>query len=234
MHNVTIRQHIVDRVVARRGDIHWFTELDPRTSALVIVDMQNTFCLPGAPGEVPEAREIVPAINDLAARMRDLGVPVIWVLHTNSQSDGVSDWEVFFNHVVRNPDVKKRMVDSLAPENQQVWDDLIVEEQDTVIIKNRYSALAHGSSNLERVLRSRGIDTVLVGGTKTNVCCDSTARDAMMLDFKSVMISDCCAASSDDEHLASLETFVQQFGDVMTSEEVMDRMIRRNDAAAAE
>lgn len=234
MHNVTIRQHIVDRVVARRGDIHWFTELDPRTSAFVIVDMQNTFCLPGAPGEVPEAREIVPAINDLAARMRDLGVPVIWVLHTNSQSDGVSDWEVFFNHVVRNPDVKKRMVDSLAPENQQVWDDLIVEEQDTVIIKNRYSALAHGSSNLERVLRSRGIDTVLVGGTKTNVCCDSTARDAMMLDFKSVMISDCCAASSDDEHLASLETFIQQFGDVMTSEEVMDRMIRRNDAAAAE
>ena len=234
MHNVTIRQHIVDRVVARRGDIHWFTEFDPRTSALVIVDMQNTFCLPGAPGEVPEAREIVPAINDLAARMRDLGVPVIWVLHTNSQSDGVSDWEVFFNHVVRNPDVKKRMVDSLAPENQKVWDDLIVEEQDTVIIKNRYSALAHGSSNLERVLRSRGIDTVLVGGTKTNVCCDSTARDAMMLDFKSVMISDCCAASSDDEHLASLETFIQQFGDVMTSEEVMDRMIRRNDAAAAE
>ena len=234
MHNVSIRQHIVDRVVARRGDVHWFTELDPRTSALVIVDMQNTFCLPGAPGEVPEAREIVPAINDLAARMRDLGVPVIWMLHTNSQSDGVSDWEVFFNHVVRNPDVKKRMVDSLAPENQKVWDDLIVEEQDTVIIKNRYSALAHGSSNLERVLRSRGIDTVLVGGTKTNVCCDSTARDAMMLDFKSVMISDCCAASSDDEHLASLETFIQQFGDVMTSEEVMDRMIRRNDAAAAE
>ncbi|MGB0631431.1 MAG: isochorismatase family protein [Alphaproteobacteria bacterium] len=234
MHNVSIRQHIVDRVVARRGDIHWFIELDPRTSALVIVDMQNTFCLPGAPGEVPTARDIVPAINDLAARMRDLGVPVIWVLHTNTQSDGVSDWEVFFNHVVRNPDVKKKMVDSLAPENQKVWDDLIVHEDDTVIIKNRYSALAHGSSNLERVLRSRGIDTILVGGTKTNVCCDSTARDAMMLDFKSVMVSDCCAASSDDEHLASLETFIQQFGDVMTSEEVMDRMIRRNDAAAAE
>lgn len=234
MHNVSIRQHIVDRVVARRGDIHWFTELDPRTSALVIVDMQNTFCLPGAPGEVPTARDIVPAINDLATRMRDLGVPVIWVLHTNTQADGISDWEVFFNHVVRNPDVKKKMVDSLAPENQKVWDDLIVHDDDTVIIKNRYSALAHGSSNLERVLRSRGIDTILVGGTKTNVCCDSTARDAMMLDFKSVMVSDCCAASSDDEHLASLETFIQQFGDVMTSEEVMDRMIRRNDAAAAE
>jgi ureidoacrylate peracid hydrolase len=234
MHDVSIRQHIVDRVVARRGDIHWFAELDPQKSALVIVDMQNTFCLPGAPGEVPTARDIVPAINDLAVRARDLGVPVIWVLHTNTLNNGYSDWEVFFNHVVRNPDIRQRMVESLSPETQKVWDDLVVDPRDTTIIKNRYSAFAHGSSTLERVLRSRGIDTVLVGGTKTNVCCDSTARDAMMLDFKSVMVSDCCAASSDDEHLASLETFIQQFGDVMMSDEVMDRMIRRNDAAAAE
>ena len=234
MHNVSIRQHIVDRVVARRGDIHWFTELDPRKTALVIVDMQNTFCLPGAPGEVPTARDIVPEINDLAAKLRPLGVPVFWILHTNTVNDGISDWEVFFNHVVRNAEIRQRMVESLAPESQKVWDDLVVEDGDVTIIKNRYSAFAHGSSTIERVLRSRGIDTVLVGGTKTNVCCDSTARDAMMLDFKSVMVSDCCAASSDDEHLASLETFIQQFGDVMTSEEVMDRMIRRNDAAAAE
>lgn len=234
MHNVSIRQHIVDRVVARRGDIHWFTELDPRRTALLIIDMQNTFCLPGAPGEVPTARDIVPAINDLAAKLRPLGVPVFWVLHTNTLNDGISDWEVFFNHVVRNSDIRQRMVESLAPESQKVWDDLVVEEGDVTIIKNRYSAFAHGSSTIERVLRSRGIDTVLVGGTKTNVCCDSTARDAMMLDFKSVMVSDCCAASSDDEHLASLETFIQQFGDVMTSDEVMERMIRRNDAAAAE
>lgn len=234
MHKVSIRQHIVDRVVARRGDIHWFTELDPQKSALVIVDMQNTFCLPGAPGEVPTARDIVPAINDLTARVRDLGVPVIWVLHTNTLNGGYSDWEVFFNHVVRNPDIRQRMVESLSPETQKVWDELVVEPGDITIIKNRYSAFAHGASTLERVLRNRGIDTVLVGGTKTNVCCDSTARDAMMLDFKSVMVSDCCAASSDEEHLASLETFIQQFGDVMTADEVMDRMIRRNDAAAAE
>ncbi|MGQ0652702.1 MAG: isochorismatase family protein [Betaproteobacteria bacterium] len=50
------------------------------------------------------------------------------------------------------------------------------------------------------------------------MCCDSTARDAMMLDFKAVLLSDCCAALSDDEHLASLETFIQQFGDVMSAE----------------
>ena len=57
-----------------------------------------------------------------------------------------------------------------------------------------------GSSSLERLLRSLDIDTVLVAGTNTNVCCEATARDAMMLDFKVVMVSDCCAALSDDEH----------------------------------
>ena len=230
MHNVSIRPHIVDRVVARRGDIHWFNEIDPRKTALLIIDMQNTFCMPGAPGEVPTARDIVPEINGLSEKLRQLGVPIFWILHTNTLNDGISDWEVFFNHVVRNTEIRQRMVESLAPESQKVWDDLIVEDGDVTIIKNRYSAFAHGSSTLERVLRSRGIDTVLIGGTKTNVCCDSTARDAMMLDFKSIMVSDCCAASSDDEHLASLETFIQQFGDVMTSEEVMARVIRRNDA----
>ena len=81
---------------------------------------------------------------------------------------------------------------------------------------------------------SQGIDTIPVGGAKTNVRCDPTTRNAMMLDFKSVMVSDCCATPSDDEHLASLETFIQQCGHVMTSDDVMDRMLGRNDTAVAE
>ena len=224
MHQVSIRQHIIDRGVARWGDGHWCTELDPKKTALLVIDMQNTFCRPGAPGEVATSRDIVPAINDFAASLRTLGVPVFWVLHANNHIDGRSDWEVFFSHVVRNDEVRTAMVESLAPETQKVWEELTVEPGDTVLFKNRYSALAHGASTLERTLRSLGIDTVMVAGTKTNVCCDSTARDAMMLDFKSVMVSDCCAALSDDEHLAALETFIQQFGDVMTSEEAMARL----------
>jgi len=224
MHKVSIRKHIVDRVMARRGDLHWFTRLDPAKTALLVIDMQNTFCMPGAPGEVPLARAIAPNINRLASRLRALAVPVIWIVHANSVQAGRSDWEVFFNHVVRNPEVRRRMAQSLAPERQRVWDELAVEAGDITLVKNRYSALAHGASPLERVLRNLGVDTVLVAGTKTNVCCDSTARDAMMLDFKSVMLSDCCAALSDEEHLASLETFIQQFGDVMTADEALERL----------
>jgi len=225
MHDVRIRQEIIDRVVARRGRLHWFDTLDPARTALVVIDMQNTFCQPGAPAEVPVSRAIVPAINRLSRALRTRGVPVIWVLHANTHRGGRSDWEVFFNHVVADQ-VRTRTIESLAPGRQAVWEELETAPEDVTVIKNRYSALISGSSSLERVLRNLGIDTLLIAGTKTNVCCEATARDAMMLDFKVVMISDCCAALSDDEHRSALENIIQQFGDVMTSDEALDRLAK--------
>lgn len=220
MHNVTIRQEIIDRVLARRGRLHLFDRLDPLRTALIVIDMQTTFCEPGAPAEVPASRGIVDNINRLSAGLRQLEVPIIWVLHANIRHDDRSDWELFFGHFVAD-DVRTRTIDSLAPGRQTVWQELKVANRDITIVKNRYSALIPGSSTLERVLRNLGIDTVLIVGTKTNVCCEATARDAMMLDFKVVMVSDACAALSDDEHRASLETIIQQFGDVMTVDEVL-------------
>jgi len=223
MHDVQIRQEIIDRVVARRGRVHWFDTLDPARTALVVIDMQNTFCQPGAPAEVPVSRAIVPPINGLSRALRARDIPVIWVLHANTHRAGRSDWEVFFNHVVAD-DLRARTIESLAPGRQAVWEELETAPQDVTIVKNRYSALIAGASTLERVLRNLGIDTLLIAGTKTNVCCEATARDAMMLDFKVVMVSDCCAALSDDEHRATLETIIQQFGDVMTADEVLARL----------
>ncbi|MFN8924171.1 MAG: isochorismatase family protein [Rhodospirillales bacterium] len=220
MHDVRIRQEIIDRVVARRGRLHWFDTLDPARSALVVIDMQNTFCQPGAPAEVPVSRAIVPAINRLSRALRTRGVPVIWVLHANTPRGGRSDWEVFFTHVVA-AQVRTRTIESLAPGRQAVWEELETAPEDVTVIKNRYSALISGSSSLERVLRNLGIDTLLIAGTKTNVCCEATARDAMMLDFKVVMLTDCCAALSDDEHRATLETIIQQFGDVLSGDEAL-------------
>ena len=223
MHKAGIRPHIVDRVMARRGRLHWFDTLDPKRTALVVIDMQATFCEPGSPAEVAPARGIVPAINALSRALRSLGAPVFWVLHANAQIDGKSDWELFFNYVVSG-EMRARTMQSLLPENQSVWRELDTAPGDVTLTKNRYSALIAGSSALEAALRHAGIDTLLIAGTKTNICCESTARDAMMLDFKVVMVSDCCAALSDDEHQAALETFIQQFGDVMTSAEVLVRL----------
>ncbi len=231
MHNVSIRSHIVERVLARRGRIHWFERLEPRRSALLVIDMQATFCQPGGPAEVPLSRAIVPGINWLTKALRELDVPVVWVLHGNRVRNGVSDWEAFFDHVVAAPEMRRRTQESLAADRQQVWPELEVAPQDLKVVKNRYSAFAHGASPLERMLRERGVDTVLIAGTKTNVCCDSTGRDAMMRDLNAVLVSDCCAALSDEEHLAALETFIQQFGDVMTSDEVVARLKGRPAAA---
>jgi ureidoacrylate peracid hydrolase len=226
MHKISVRQEIIDRVLARRGRYHWFEELDPRRTALVVIDMQELFCAPGAPAEVPGSREIVEPINQLTEELRKIGVPVVWCLHANTQSSGRSDWELFFNYIVAD-EVRAKTLESLAPGHQQIWSGLTVGVADTTIIKNRYSALIAGSSGLERLLRSLDVDTLLIAGTKTNICCEATARDAMMLDFKVVMVSDCCAALSDDEHRAALENMIQQFGDVMTGDEVVDRLRRR-------
>jgi ureidoacrylate peracid hydrolase len=67
-------------------------------------------------------------------------------------------------------------------------------------------------------LRSRGLDTVIVTGTVTNVCCESTARDAMMLNFKTIMVTDGNAAMTNEEHAASLIAFYLSFGDIMSTE----------------
>ncbi len=113
---------------------------------------------------------------------------------------------------------------SPGAEGVELWHEIEAHESDTYIEKNRYSCLAPGASQLERVLRSRGIGTLLIAGTKTNICCEATARSAFDMDFKVVMVSDCLAALSPREHQAALENTIQQFGDVMTSSEVEDRL----------
>ena len=220
MHKVAIRQPIVQRVLERRGRLHLFDRLDARRTALLVIDMQNAFVAPGAPVEVPAARAIVPAINRLAAGLRRRGAVVIWVLHEN-RNDG-SDWEAFFGSFISSGDRAKASAALAAgSEMQKAWHELQMSSNDLKVGKNRYSALIPGASDLPKILREKGIDTLLIAGTKTNVCCECTARDAMMLDFKVALLSDCTAALSDEEQLATLENMIQQFGDVLSADEAL-------------
>ncbi|HYG55034.1 MAG TPA: isochorismatase family cysteine hydrolase [Burkholderiales bacterium] len=215
-----IRPEIVARVLARRGRLHLFDRLDSRKTALLVIDMQNAFLAPGAPIEVPAARAIVAPVNRLAQALRQRGVPVIWVMHEN-RGDG-ADWAGFFDVFVSDR-AKAAAALAAGSEMQQLWPELQAAPQDLRVAKNRYSALING--DFQQALRERGIDTLLLAGTKTNVCVESTARDAMMLDFKVVVLSDCTAALSDDEHRATLENIIQQFGDVRTADEVLSLLV---------
>ena len=227
MHRVEIRREIAERVLARRGRLHLFDALDPKRSALVVIDMQNAFVAPGAPIEVPAARAIVAPINRLAAELRRRGVTVIWVTHENRKDGG--DWAGFFDAFVapgRRAEAAAAL--SAGSELQKLFPALVVVPSDVRVTKSRYSPLIAGASSLEAVLTQRGIDTLLIAGTKTNVCCECTARDAMMLDYKVVLLSDCTAALSDDEHRATLENVIQQFGDVLSADEAIKLFDRRS------
>jgi ureidoacrylate peracid hydrolase len=174
---------------------------------------------------VPAARGIVAPINRLAAELRLRGVPVIWLLHENQP--GGRDWDGFFDVFVA-PGKRQQAAAALTKgtELQRLWPELTVEQADLRLAKNRYSPFIAGSSTLPAVLKERRINTLLIAGTKTNVCCECTARDAMMLDFRVVMLSDCTAALSDEEHLGTLENMIQQFGDVRTADEALGLFIR--------
>ena len=217
MHKVSIPQSIVDRVIAKRGREHVFEDIEPSKTALVVVDMQNAFMLPGvAHALCPMAEKIVPNINRLAAAVRATGGRVVWI-KTTFKEDALENWSTYFEMVSSEQGNKRIAALTAGSKGHELWSALAIEPSDLIVEKNRFSAFIQGSSNLADVLRGHGLDTVLITGTVTNVCCESTARDAMMLNFRTIMVSDGNAAVTDEDHNASLSAFYLTFGDVMTT-----------------
>jgi ureidoacrylate peracid hydrolase len=225
MHKIAIAKAQIDRLQMRLGKPHPFDVIDPQQTALVVVDMQNYFVKQGHQSEVPLAREIVPNINRLAAELRRRGGHVVWV--RNGTNDTRESWSNYHDYL-QSPDRAERRLQSMeiGADGYEYWHLNDIRPEDAQITKKRYSAFIQNSSDIERHLRDRGIDTLLITGTATNVCCESTARDAMMLNFKVVMVADGLATHTDEEHNATLSNFYGQFGDVQTVDEVVASLER--------
>ena len=232
MHKIAISAAALDRMTTRMGKLHPFDVIDPRHTALLVIDMQNFFVKPGHQGEVPLAREIVPNINRLAADLRRRGGHVVWV--RNGTADTRESWSNYHDFL-QTPERARRRYDAMeiGADGYEYWHLNDIRPEDAQVAKKRYSAFIHGSSDIERHLRERGIDTLLITGTATNVCCESSARDAMMLNFKVVMVSDGNATHTDDEHNATLSALYGQFADVQTVDEVLQSLERGDKARAA-
>ena len=221
MHKIAIPKSVVDRVIARRGREFVYDNLDPRKTALLVVDMQNAFLLPGvAHSFCPMAQEIVPNINRLAQAMRDSGGTVVWI-KTTFTAETLKSWSTYYDLSKPEQNVKRAEALAAGSKGHELWAALDVRPGDVTVEKKRFSAFIQGSSNLAELLRERGIDTVVVTGTVTGVCCESTARDAMMCNFKTIMVSDGNAAMTDEDHNASLANFYLTFGDVMSTGQVI-------------
>jgi len=223
MHQITIPDHVIDRVLRRQGKRHAHDDVPAKKTALVVVDMQNYFMVEGQPAEVPMSRAIVSNVNRLAEAMRKHGGLVVWIRTMFTEEAAVS--VSHFHEVLLTPERRAKRSISLVEGafGAQLYADLDVRPEDLIVEKTRYSAFIQGASNLEMLLRERGITAVLIAGTTTETCCESTARDAMMLNFRTTMISDATAALNDAEHNGSLVNFCLNFGDIATTDELVTR-----------
>ena len=230
MHKIDIPGWAVARVKSRRGKVHVFDDLVPARTALIVVDMQNCFMLDEiAHGVIPESREIVSNVNRLAAAIRAAGGLVCFTQMVITELS-LQDRSVFHN-MLSTPELRDRRIAALRdPLGHKLYAGLDVRPEDVVVQKTNLSAFIQGSSDMEEILRRRGIDTIVVTGTITNVCCESTARDGSMRNFKAIMVSDANASRTDEEHNAALTGFYITFGDVMSTDEVI-ACVARNAAA---
>ena len=226
MNGLTIPDPVTARVVARCGDPHPHRDLEPRRTALVVVDLQNAF-MDDAIGHAvcPAARDIVPNVNRLAATVRAAGGGVFWIKNTYDDRSAI-EWSTA--QAMLTPQARQRRIEAMSEgsKGHDLWPELDVRPEDEIVRKYRFSAFLPGTSDLPYRLRARGFDTVLITGTVTNVCCESSARDAMMTNFKTVMITDGNAAMTQEEHEASLTAFYLIFGDVMDTDYAIQRLTR--------
>ena len=187
MHKINIPPDIIDRCIRRRGRRYLFNELHPQSTALLVVDMQNCFVLPGLSHvEVPGLAAIAPNINAIAKAMRQVGGHVVWTQHVYTP-----DWSSWHDHFT-NEETRRAIVADTAEGSvgRQIWEGMDILDDEPLVPKTRSSAFAPTASELKTVLDNRGVDTLIITGTLTNVCCESTARDAMFLNYKTLFVAD--------------------------------------------
>ncbi|WP_214324609.1 isochorismatase family cysteine hydrolase [Nonomuraea sediminis] len=197
---------------ARRGRRFAFTDLVPARTALVVIDMVPFFV-----SDSPYCRGIVPNISRIADTLRAASGTVAWVLPAVGERTPVLD-------EFHGPETAEmyRTSGGTGPLPERLWPELVIHPGDVLVEKHAASAFFPGRCLLSSLLDERGVDTVLITGTVTNVCCESSARDAATLGFRVIMVADANAAPRDKEHNATLHTIYRSFGDVRSTTDVLD------------
>jgi ureidoacrylate peracid hydrolase len=212
--------YVIERIMEKRGRLTVFDAFDPRETALLVIDMQRFYV-----GEIPSVLGIIPNINRLAGHLRATGGLVAW-LGMSAGEGGQSRWSIYHDNFF-TPVKGANHRDQLSPGHpgHEFHPDLDIRADDAIVYKSRFSAFVRGASNIESVLESRGIRNLIMTGTATNMCCESNARDAMMLDYRVVMVADANGARYEEDHIAGLTSFYQSFGDVRNTDEVIDQLL---------
>jgi len=221
VHKIELSAEVVKMILAQRGTLHPHRRLDLARTAHIIVDLQNGFMEPGAPVEVPCAREIVPNVNRISAAIRAQGGRNVFLRMTVDSASRAS-WSNWFAHL-QSRESGTALTQAFARNAHywQLWPTLEVRDGDELVDKFRFGAFVPGASSLHEILQRHGIDTLIISGTLSNCCCESTARDAMQMNYKILFVSDANAALTDAAHNATLENMAFLFGDVLSTDELL-------------
>jgi nicotinamidase-related amidase len=211
-HDSTLPQWAVDKMTRRRGRRHAFENLVARQTALVVIDLMQTYVV-----STPCAAAIIGPINRLASMMREVGGTVAWVYPS-----AVSQIDPILSAIWGPQHLAEIATNSAAdsPMNRPP-SGLVRDNSDITVQKRAYSAFFPGRCALPDLLRERGIDTVVIAGVLTNICCESSARDAATLGFRVIMAADANAARSDAEHQSALYNILRNFGDVRLTDDLI-------------
>ena len=199
--------------------------VNPRNTALLVVDMQNGYCDPKgnlskvSGVDTTPLQEVVPKVQRLVEACKRLELPVMWSVQQHLPQDKMRRERRVPSHI------EKRTVEPAAPRgtwHAEIVPSLqpLVEPDDFVIIKHRFSMFY--STTLDSILQMLTISHLVVCGVSTNVCVESTVRDAYFRDYDVTIIEDCVAATMPDLHEASLKNFRIFLGDVVTLSEFLD------------
>ena len=223
MHQIAISPEARAYARAQRGGADvMFETIDLTRTAHLVIDLQNGFMEPGAPVEVPAAREIVPMVNAISRAVRRAGGVNVFLRMTVDE-ESLKSWSNWFKyfHTAQTTAVFEGSF-GRGRHYWTLWPELEVDPADLTVDKTRFGAFVPGASPLHEVLQARGIDTLIVTGTLSNCCCESTARDAMQMNYKVIFVSDANAALTDAQHNATLDNMCMIFADVRSTADVLD------------
>jgi nicotinamidase-related amidase len=188
-------------------------ELDPATTALLVIDMQNAFVAENAAYETPKARDIIPNLQRLLDFARAHDMPVVWTRSDHSAPHA----GILLN---KCPAVREDGVCTPGHESFEFHPDVPDREpSDYEVQKHKYDAF--WETDLDAILRNNGVKAVVITGTATNICCDTTARSAFCRDYHVAFLSDATASFQDDMHEVTLKTMEMLFGRVLTTDETL-------------
>lgn len=194
--------------------------VDPRQCLLLVVDVQNDFCHPD--GSMSHAGQDLSMVNEMMPQMkllldgaRRVGVPVVYTKAVHSPWTDSEAWRTRLHGV--DLDMPRHC-------REGSWGAELFEleplENERVLVKRRFSAFY--CTDLDVMLRAKGVNSLIMAGVATNICVETTARDGFMRDYNIVFLSDCTAAYDREEHQGTLTNMAKYFGVVAASTEVLN------------